>query len=237
MVTLDSIVKNLLSQEGRNTTHDYLRLLNIANKGLQELTFDVLGQTKIEVLEVSSALRIDLPTDFVDYTFVGLVGDDGRLKPLGHRNNIPLVGTQNTVTPPVERTAYDDENVPGMGGVFGVGGGQNFNGYYAPQIDTANNQMIFTSIAAGKFIYLEYITDGRAVDGETIVHPYAEEALSAYIYWKSIQRRRSAPMNEKEMARRDYYNERRITRSRIQSFTKEEAMQVVRKGFKQSPKL
>ena len=57
MVTTDTIVKDLLSQEGKNTTHDYLRYLNIANKGLKELVFDVLGSIKVDLLEVSDALR------------------------------------------------------------------------------------------------------------------------------------------------------------------------------------
>jgi len=236
MVTLDTIVRDILSQEGRNTTHEYLRFLNIANKGLKELTFDVLSETKVTLIAVSDALRIDLPGDFVDYTFVGVVGSDGRLHPLGSRNTIPGVGTDNTHTPLTQSPPNFWYNQASYGGIYGNGGGQNTNGYYSPKIDTANWQMIFTSVAVGKFIYLEYISDGRAEGGQTIVHPYAEEALSAYIYWKSIQRRRSASMSEKEVARREYFNEKRLARQRICSFTKEEALQTIRKGFKQAPK-
>jgi hypothetical protein len=235
-VTLDEIVRSLLSQEGKNTTHDYLRYLNIAQKGLKELTFDILGTSKIDLLEVNSALRVDLPSDFIDYTFVGLVGDDGRLVPLGFRDNIPRVGTGNTLQPVSDETLYDDENIIGMGGIFGHGGGQNSYGYYAPQIDTANDQMVFTSIAAGKYIYLEYIGDGSVTTGHSVIHPYAEEALTAYIYWKSIQRRRMA-QSEKQAARQDYYNEKRLARARLKAFTKEEALNVIRKGFKQAPKV
>jgi len=239
MVTLDTIVKDLLSQEGKNTTHEYLRYLRIANKGLKELTFDILGDTKVELLEVSAALRIDLPTDFIDYTYVGLVGSDGRLHPLGHRRNIPGVGTGNTLTPITQVQSYLDDGVVGKGGIYGNGGGQNTNGYYSPQIDRTSTpeQMILTSIAAGKFIYLEYISDGRATDELTKIHPYAEEALSAYIYWKVIQRKRSAPQSEKQAARAEYFNEKRLARSRLVAFTKEEALQTIRTGFKQAPKV
>jgi len=238
MVTLDRIVRDLLSQEGMNTTHNYLRYLRIANKGLKELTFDILGDTKVDLLEVSAALRIDLPTDYIDYTYVGIVGSDGYLHTLGSKRNIPGVGTTNV-------TAQDNIAYPyldglyGSGAIFGNGGGQNSNGYYSPQIDrTASpEQMILTSIAAGKFVYLEYISDGRATDDLTKIHPYAEEALTAYIYWKSIQRKRRVPNIEKSDARMDYYNEKRLARSRLVAFTKEEALQTVRKGFKQAPKV
>ena len=83
---------------------------------------------------------------------------------------------------------------------------------------------------------MEYITDGRQQGGNNIIHPYCEEALTAYVYWKAIQRRRGIPQVEKEVARRDWYNEKRLAKARMSSFTKEEALQQIRKGFKQSPK-
>jgi len=235
-VTLDEIVRSVQSDMGMNTTHDYLRFLHIAQRGLKELTFDILGNFKVDLLEVSSALRVDLPSDFVDYVFIGLVADNGTLVPLGAKDNIPLVGTGNTLPALASETIYNDENIIGMGGIYGNGGGQNSYGYYSPKIDTANDQIVLTSIAAGKFVYLEYIGDGSVTTGHSVVHPYAEEALASYIYWKAIQRRRTYPQNEKQAARQDWYNEKRKARGRLKSFTMEEALQTVRKGFKQSPK-
>lgn len=236
-VTLDEIVRTVQSDMGMNTTHDYLRLLHIAQRGLKELTFDILGSSKIDLLEVSSALRIDLPSDFIDYTFIGLVADNGTLVPLGSKDNIPRVGTGNTLPQLASETIYNDENVIGMGGIYGNGGGQNSYGYYAPQIDIDNEQIVLTSIAAGKWVYLEYIGDGSVTTGHSVIHPYAEEALASYIYWKAIQRRRNYPQSEKQAARQDWYNEKRKSRSRLKSFTKEEALQTIRKGFKQAPKV
>lgn len=222
---------------GMNTTHDYLRLLHIAQRGLKELTFDILGSVKIDLLEVSAALRVDLPSDFIDYVFIGLVADNGTLVPLGSKDNIPLVGTGNTLSSLASETIYNDENIIGMGGIYGNGGGQNSYGYYSAKIDTANDQIVLTSIAAGKWVYLEYIGDGSETTGHSVIHPYAEEALASYIYWKSIQRRRNSPQSEKQAARADYYNEKRLARARLKSFTMEEALQTIRKGFKQAPKV
>ena len=69
------------------------------------------------------------------------------------------------------------------------------------------------------------------------VHKFCEEALRCYIYYKYIQRKRGVPANEKQMAKRAYYNEKRLARARMMNFNKEAAMQVSRKAFKQSPKL
>jgi hypothetical protein len=231
MVTTDSIVRDILQDEGRNTTHEYLRYLKWANRGLKELTFDVLGDTKVVILEVDSSLRIDLPGDFIDDTFVGVVGNDGYVHTFGARTDIPKVGTGNILAGKTQQYWSN------WGGIFGYGGGQNENGYYQPQIDRDNWQMIFSSNNVGDLIYLGYISDGRAEGGQTIVHPYAEEALGAYIYWNSIKRRRGVPQIEKQEAKREYYNQKRLAVARMCSFTKEEAVQTGRKGFKQSPKI
>ena len=86
---------------------------------------------------------------------------------------------------------------------------------------------------------LEYITDGtEGVSAQEIkVDPYAEEALMAFIHWRAIQRKRGIPLGEKQIAKRDWVNSKRLARARMMNFNKEAAMQVSRKAFKQSPKL
>tara|TARA_Y100001973_G_C5159646_1_gene312819 strand:- start:199 stop:1371 length:1173 start_codon:yes stop_codon:yes gene_type:complete len=68
------------------------------------------------------------------------------------------------------------------------------------------------------------------------IHKFCEEALRSYIYWKFIQRRRGIPMNEKIVAKKEFYNQKRLARARMMSFNKSEALQTIRKSFKQSPK-
>ena len=75
------------------------------------------------------------------------------------------------------------------------------------------------------------------VGSDPKVHKFCEEALRCYIYYKYIQRKRGIPANEKQMAKRAYYNEKRLARARMMNFNKEAAMQTSRKAFKQSPKI
>jgi hypothetical protein len=231
LITLEQIVKDLLAEQGHYTTHDYLRLLHIANRGLRELTFDVLGKTKVTILEVNSSMKIDLPSDYVDYEFVGVVNEDYRLEPLGMQRRIPLTGDVN------DNTEFDDSYHFILGGIYGLGGGQNKNGYYAPTVDLENGTMTLASMYTGATVYLEYISDGSVTDGLTVIHPYAAEALLAWTYWRSIHKNRSIAQSERQAAKADYFRERRVARARLKSFTKEEALQQFRKGFKQSPKL
>ena len=69
------------------------------------------------------------------------------------------------------------------------------------------------------------------------IHKFCEEALRSYMYYKYIQRKRGIPANEKQMAKRSYFNEKRLARARMMNFNKEAAMQISRKAFKQSPKM
>ena len=69
------------------------------------------------------------------------------------------------------------------------------------------------------------------------VHTFAQEALTSFIYWKSIQRKRGINANEKLFARKEFYNQKRLARARMNTFNKYEALQTTRKAFKQAPKL
>lgn len=233
--TLEGVVRDVLSQEEIETPHKFMRYLNIANAGLRELTFDIMGATKVAVLEVGNTMRVDLPEGFVDYTYIGILAKDGSLIPLGRKMSIPMTGDTNTT---MENTTADilELELAVVSPQFGRGGGQNENGYYRPEIDYDNWQMVFSSTYVGTYIYMEFISDGRVSNGDTIVHPYAEEAIKAYIHWKDLQRKQNADPNRILMARKDYFNEKRLARARFCSFTKEEALQQIRKNFKQSPK-
>jgi hypothetical protein len=193
---------------------------------------DAVGDTQVTLLAVdNSTLRADLPTGFISHSFVGLVGNDGKLHPLGADRSIPKLGAANATI--VHESFYANQ----YGGVFGAGGGQNSNGYYQPEVDRENNQMIFAATESDAIVYLEYVSDGRATNNETVIPEYAEEAMMSFIYWKSIQKRRGVPAIEKREAKSDFFNEKRLARARVCSFTKDEALQSMRKGFKLSPKL
>tara|TARA_R100000734_G_C3317508_1_gene110720 strand:+ start:992 stop:2173 length:1182 start_codon:yes stop_codon:yes gene_type:complete len=138
---------------------------------------------------------------------------------------------------------YPNDNVPPT--VFkGIKASQNGNKVtltYSKDIDFKSiNSSSYDSNSEGsnkvlstRFELLQLGTSGS----KPRVHKFCEEALRSYIYYKYIQRKRGVPANEKQMAKRSFYNEKRLARARMMSFNKEAAMQVSRKAFKQSPKI
>ena len=118
------------------------------------------------------------------------------------------------------------------GGLYGLGGGHKL-GYYRMNLN--QNRIEIDTNTNYSEVVVEYISD-QARAANPVVHVYAEEALRAYIYYKLCERKSTVPAGEKARARSEFYNERRKAKARMNSFTKEEAMKVIRKNYKQSPK-
>lgn len=240
-VTLDEVINDLLIDEGKSSQHEYIRYYNIGLRGLKEMSFDVVRNVKsIELSLNKTTNSVVLPTDYVKYTAIAVVGGNNELQYLGHKERLNMVsgakapdGGDDTSAPVFNYSNVDD----GIYGRYGVGGGNNSNGYYRVNLDEGTIE--FSSVVSTlSKVVLEYISDGSTgLSGDEIkIHAFAEEALRSFVYWKSIQRKRGINANEKMAAKREFYNQKRLARARMNSFTKEEALQTTRKAFKQSPK-
>lgn len=235
-IELEEIINELLIEEGKTSENDFLRYFKLGLNGIKELNFDVGGGVRtIELIVNPNTLTVDLPSDYVKYTKIGIYGSDGDIHPLGLRTDKSLISSVTN-----SNTSNDDELNPSYfdyAQEFGIGGGNNANGYY--RIDTEGSTIQFTSALSGSKIILEYISNSfiHPTEGKVVINEFLADAMKSYIYWKSIQRRRGADANEKSGARSEYYNNKRLARARMLSFTKQEALQTIRKSFKQSPKI
>mgnify|MGYP003134696658 FL=1 len=240
-VKLDEVVKSLLIQHGEQTEHKYMMYLDVAIRGLKELTFDILQQIKSETLTVNTNLTVDLPCDYVNYTRIGLCRSHGRIETLGYdeylcsQHNVDVCGDEkaNDFSGEEGVSGGNSRNAELTGGWYGLGGGHR-NGYY--RIDRDKARILLSSELSGKSIVLEYVSDGSNPNGDMKINALAEEALRAYMHWKVLQRRSGIPLQEKEAARRDWYNEKRLARARVVNFTPDQAWRIARKQVKQSPK-
>lgn len=101
------------------------------------------------------------------------------------------------------------------------------NGFY--RIDKNNGLIHFGSDAFGKEIVLEYISDGLYTGCEgredLRIHKFAETAVYDWVYWKLVERRRNVPANEKQRARKEWFNSRRLTKRRVRTIRASELRQ------------
>jgi len=129
---------------------------------------------------------------------------------------------------PYIQYVYENTN----GGQYGYGGARAEATF---RINYDQNRIeIATDYTLDK-VTIEYIAD-EALSSNPGIHVYCEEALRQYIYYKLIERKSDVSYNEKARARVEYYNELRRATSRLNSFSKEEALFTIRKNFRQSPK-
>lgn len=120
----------------------------------------------------------------------------------------------------------------GGGRLYGIGGAHHVGEY---KINYDQNRIEIGKQHPFSEVVLEYIAD-EARSKNPSIHVYLEEALRNYIYYKLVERKASVPANEKARARQEYYNELRKARARMGNFSKEEALNTIRKNFTQSPK-
>ena len=77
-------------------------------------------------------------------------------------------------------------------------------------------------------VYMEYYS-AQLVDTKNYLIPIqSEECLVAYLYWKSLQRKRNTSPTEKVMAERTYYNEKRKLKQRLTPIRIQEFLEVMR---------
>lgn len=227
---------------------------NYALRGIREIGFDISRRLRSIKLAVSSTNNtVTLPDDFVDIVKLGVVGSDGKVIVFAQDNNINisqklnssgvLVDSQGATegfgsgeNPDDGFDSYIFRNFiygTSEGRLYGIAGGHKL-GYYRMNYD--QNRIEIDSDTSYSEVVLEYISDQARAENP-VVHVYAEEALRSYIYYRVIERKSNVPMAEKQRARSEYYNELRKARARLSTFSKEEALQVIRKNFRQSPKV
>lgn len=237
------------------------RVALFAKKAIRELYFDVANEVIAIEMDLNPALIIPLPHDYINYVRISWVDTNGKLHPLAidRNNNLAqaylqdnnydflydingdiLKGSHVQNTPASNSLPVDSD--PNGFTSFG----SNFrskpfntnmskifkNGSF--RIDKEQGVIQFSSEVDGRTIVLEYISDGlyQRTDAQIKVHKFAEEAVYDYIYWNLIRRRRSVHNNEKETARRDWFNSRRIAKKRISPITYEDIRQVLKGSSK-----
>lgn len=246
-VSIDYIVKNVMVQlESENNFKKYQTYLSYAIRGMRELGLTSAPYVKTAHLEMLSNKAINLPSDYLRYTKIGICVN-GRILTLGLDNSLCLNDNYSECGDPLEiamaNLSEDElENVDGffgygfgypfldtfvngqfVGGIYGVGGGYNSRGYY--RVNEAMNQIQFTSDVPSETIVLEYIADPINPDGSASVPKNAIEALIAFVNWKVLEYKRGVPLSAAADAERKWNIQFRKLRHINMSFSVAEYME------------
>tara|TARA_R100001440_G_scaffold45834_1_gene65461 strand:- start:663 stop:1490 length:828 start_codon:yes stop_codon:yes gene_type:complete len=263
---IDDFIISLESDNYASGASDNI-IRSYALRGIREMGFDILKKIRSLKITVDTTNNTaEFPDDFVDWTKIGVVGNDGIVYALGENKNI----NQSQAYATANGSTFDSDNDGLLERVDSKGATDSGSPSVGSDITDGMDSIIFRNYiydnvegriygAGGGQYYAQFRVNmdqnrielkgnnsikeivieyiaDEARSTNPSVHVYAEEALRAYIYYKIIERKSSVPANEKMRARSEYYNERRLANARIKSFTKEEALKTIRKNFKQAPK-
>ena len=241
-ITVDKVVNDYTmsideDDYGSNAS-DYM-LRQYALRGIREFGFDMTHNVKTVMLDVNQDLgTVDLPCDYVDMVKLGQLGNDGLIYVFAENKNMNILPDQPADAIPDYLLGFDSyvfrnfiyEST--VGRLYGLGGGQGAGEY---RINYPENRIEISLLSDTTQVVLEYISD-EAKSDNPVVPVYAEQALRAYVYSHVIERKSSVPLGEKQRARAEYYNERRLANARLKSFNKFDALSTSRRNFKLSPK-
>tara|TARA_R110002167_G_scaffold331706_1_gene538397 strand:+ start:40762 stop:41631 length:870 start_codon:yes stop_codon:yes gene_type:complete len=261
-VTIKTIVNNFVYEQDDDSyvaNTDRNKVVMQAKRGVQELYYDVVNEIISIEIELTPALIIALPHDYINYVRISWVDDNGKLHPLAVDKSYNLAQAylqdhdynflydsegdilQGSHIQESGLIASQDLTVDGELSTsyqqrnlpFNVDRSKIFkNGRY--RIDKERGIIQFSSDVTGRIIVLDYLSDGlfQRDDADIRINKFAEEAMYAFIYYKLISRKRNVPDREKRRAEKEWFNYKRIAKRRVQSIKYEEIRQVLKGGSK-----
>ncbi len=232
------------------------KVLFQARRAFRELYFDAIQEIKAIAIELSPQLTVTLPPDFVNYARISWLGSDGLLHPMasndkisiareylqgddyellfdaegcvleGEPQGLELVDDTDAETQLINCYQFCQDNFKPNKNQSNV----YTNGSYV--VDKNRGVIRFGSEVFGRIVVLEYISDGLytgcegSPEAQLKIHKFAEDSIYNWIYWKLIERRRNVPANAKILARKEWFNSRRICKRRIRTIRADELRQV-----------
>jgi len=230
--SLHKVITGYLLQK-RYPIHFYVEFLIYANRCLQELHFDTLGNVRVKKLPINEYGAVALPCDFMDWCKISVpIGE--YTKPLANR---PGLSRLNAFDSNGDKVAYSsvDTEVGTFNALFSNGWNtvrwndklESTGRGYGSRGDQTNtfkvllerNEIQVNSDIKATEIILEYISDGQESDNATRITPYAIATIEAYINWKYKENARSYSETERSRAQREFDHQYRILRARKNSLT------------------
>lgn len=231
-------------------------ILGRAKRAVRELHMDVMREIRGEELQIGENLQATLPYDYLDYVRISWVDEYGNVFPISENKSLSIAnqylqdsdynflydvdGFRLEGTPTTQ--LYQENNGNGIKeyNIAGTAFAPNLDrseqfedGSY--RIDKGDGVIRFDSNIYTKNILLEYVSDGLYVDVDKgfneagiRVHKHAEMAMHSYIHYYNIRKRRNVPRYAIAAARKEWFNDKRRAKRRMQQFTAQELYQQIK---------
>lgn len=256
--SLSKIVAQFLNSSDRGS-HEFMRCYNIAVRGLEnEFNLDITGTFLTVLLDVQTNKTVQLPVGYINYSKIGIVNSAGEFVCLKRNDQLSNyhaiyyqesnrnagVPTINTFGDPFGYDQFPYNNLYWLNywnqgtsfNLYGLDSGTAPVGTY--KIDVGANLILLNPQFPYPQILLEYLSDGYDSESEDyMIDSRSAEAMLAWIRYQSAidQPKKFSPTLVK-IYERQYYNQKRLAKIRLNPFNLAEMNDVIRRSTKLTPK-
>lgn len=227
--TLDKVVRDKLLEIGY-PIHYYLPVLHHAQSCLDSLSHNHNFGSNVKEAKFTPTTygRVILSGEVIDVVGVfGIVGGERKEFKLNQELTIVQKVDGSTLLPWLE----DDSTIPeyrnsGSSGVLEQVSAQELPTIYYPSsqvdyeynVDLAQSQLVLGPRVNLTEVYIRYLSNGVSGTAANMVHPYAVDAIHAYIDWKLSESERRA-QSETMRKKSEFHNQQRILRAKMNPLT------------------
>jgi len=243
-VGLAELVYQYIDQ-AKLTSSEFRRLWTIGIRGVEEIGMDVHSTPKTVKLVVNANKTVNLPSDYVGFSKVGVFNPDGEVATLRRNPNLTAykINVSDRTSSNTDNTAVDTFRLQDLAyinysegaryvNVFGMGNLLNSAGQF--DISEDEGILYLDNEFPYDYVVMEYFSS-PADDVDYKVPFQVKEAVVAYISWKDIEvlpAGRRVTMGDKQLRRKEFYNQKRLARLRVNPVTPWDANEVIRMGQK-----
>lgn len=237
-ITLDSVINDYID-ESEQSNHKYVKLYNIACRGMERLGLDFFYKIKSIKLPVDTTnYTVQLPLDYLNYTKIGVLNAKGEIIPLKYNNKLTFFADQSPqrLEKTQDNTLVDwyQPDVPlffnywngyGYENIYGVPSGSPNVGSF--NIDDKNGVILLSEHFYYDYLMIEYMC-APDPNEQYMIPIQFREAMIAWLAWRdiaSLPSSRKGNLGDKRERERNYYNQRRLALAQFKPFYLAEAYQ------------
>jgi hypothetical protein len=249
-ISVNQLVGEYLNSKDEGSDR-FRRLLRIAQlQGVRKFNMDICGTFRTQLLSISANYTVPFPSDYLDYSMIGIVNECGEAVPLTHNEEIVpikqafLTQQDKIVTTPKIPGFVNSMNSPGSplfwlnyqwrGGfmhLYGASGGQGTVGEFTID-DNAQCIMIKPGFSYDS-VLVEYLSNGFDCDcNQFMIHTFAADAFLAWLRWKDNIDKKGVSQGTIRELKLEFSREKKMAKLRLNPVRISEMERECRKHIK-----
>jgi len=236
-IELDECINGYID-EAELSTHKYFKLWQLAFRIMTQLGLSFFYEIRSVKLPVNPNFTVDLPSNYLNYSKVGVLNDSGEIIPLKYNDKLTTYAefSPDRFSKTQDSTLYNFFlfNTPiwynfwtgnSFTTLYGMPSGAPFVGNF--KIDNNAGVILLDETFAYPYIMLEYIASPQQGQQYFVPLQFKEAMIAglAYLDIRSIPSSRRGNLGDKRDRRHEFFNERRLAWANYRPFHLEEAFE------------